>query len=128
MRNVLAFLAAMAFTFFGLGYYLNWYQIVTVPGPDGHSRVTIDIDGNKIKQDVAKGAERGAEKLQEFMDSSKKGDTARKADAARGESAKGEAAADPARSEGGHGNSGRVEQTHPDRARKTEAVRGPTGE
>jgi hypothetical protein len=63
MRNLLAFLAAAVLVVAGLGWYLDWYKIESVPTLSGHEEVNIDIDGKKISSDVHKGAQRGAEKL-----------------------------------------------------------------
>jgi hypothetical protein len=67
MRNLLAFLAAAVLVVAGLGWYLDWYKIESVPTPGGHEEVNIDIDGKRITADVEKGAERGAEKLHDVL-------------------------------------------------------------
>ncbi len=58
MRSLLTLLGAAVVTFAVVGYFLGWYQIHTTPGPDGHRRVDIDINGKKIKQDVQNGEQR----------------------------------------------------------------------
>jgi hypothetical protein len=55
MRNLLAFLAAALITFLGLGWYLEWYKVSSTPASDGHREVHIDINTNKIGQDLDKG-------------------------------------------------------------------------
>jgi hypothetical protein len=67
MRNLLAFLAAAVLVVAGLGWYLNWYKIDTTSGLGGHKEVKIDINGRKVKADVQKGAEAGAEELQDVI-------------------------------------------------------------
>ncbi len=56
MRNILAFLAALALTVVGAGYYLGWYSVKSTLGAGGHRSVNIDINTNKLEQDVEKGA------------------------------------------------------------------------
>jgi hypothetical protein len=57
VRNFLAFLAALVIVVAGLGWYLGWYKIDSLPLIGGHKRVTVDIDTNKVKDDVKKGGE-----------------------------------------------------------------------
>ena len=52
MRNLLALAALGLIVFFGLGWFLGWYQIHTTPTADGHRQIEIDLDTNKIKNDV----------------------------------------------------------------------------
>src|SRR5262245_22807819 len=68
MRNLLAFLGAAIVVFGGLGYYLDWYKIDRVMSLTGHQQISIDIDGKKIAGDVHRGAERGAEKIQDLLE------------------------------------------------------------
>jgi hypothetical protein len=60
MRNLLAFTAALILTVLGVGWYLDWYRLGSAPAPDGHQKVTIDVNTAKISQDVHK-AEQGLE-------------------------------------------------------------------
>jgi hypothetical protein len=64
MRNLLAFLSAATLTFFGLGWYLGWYQLHSGPAVAGHRSVTIDINTVKIGDDL----ERGGQKLHAIID------------------------------------------------------------
>lgn len=73
MRNLLAFVAAAVLTFLGVGWYLDWYRVKSSPADTGHHRMDIDINGEKIIQDVQKGVEKGEKKLQNALD--KKGST-----------------------------------------------------
>jgi hypothetical protein len=75
MRNLLAFLAAAALTFAGLGWYLDWYKVQSTPSLNGRTNLNIAIDGKKISEDVHKGAERGAEKLHDVLDKAKATET-----------------------------------------------------
>ena len=52
MRNTLAFLAALALTVAGLGWYLGWYQVRAKPGRDGHQTLNIDINTDKAAKDI----------------------------------------------------------------------------
>jgi hypothetical protein len=76
MRNMLAFLAALLLTVAGLGWYLGWFTLQTVPGEAGHRNVTVDIDTSKIGADL-RDAEQSLEK--------KLADRANKAAAEKGE-------------------------------------------
>jgi hypothetical protein len=68
MRNLLAFLAAAILTFAGVGWYLDWYRIKSTPAPSGHHQLNIDVNRNKIIEDVHKGVQKGEEKLQDLFD------------------------------------------------------------
>lgn len=65
MRNMLAFLAAVALTVIGVGWYLDWYKLRTAPSSDGQRSVTVDIDTKKISADLQKGADKVQQKLAE---------------------------------------------------------------
>jgi hypothetical protein len=65
MRNLLALVGAGTITFVGLGWYLDWYRIERQPAPAGYQRVQLDINPQKITDDVQAGFERGAN----FIDS-----------------------------------------------------------
>jgi hypothetical protein len=84
MRNLLALLAAAALTFFGLGWYLDWYHIQSTPTDPGHRSVTIDVNTKKIGSDLQK----GSEKIQNALDSTTKEDTARRAETTRSDQPK----------------------------------------
>lgn len=58
MRNWLALIAAALLIFLGLGWYLDWYRLKTTPGDDGHRQINIDLNTNKITEDVNKGREK----------------------------------------------------------------------
>src|SRR5262249_21335341 len=69
MRNLLAFAAAVVLAFLGLGWYLDWYKIQSVPGiTPGQSSYNIEFHQQKITQDVQKGVQRGEQKLEQVMD------------------------------------------------------------
>jgi hypothetical protein len=75
MRNLLAFLAAVVLTFLGVGWYLNWYKIKSDPAPAGHHHVNIDVNSEKIVEDVEKGVQKGEQKLQKVLEHEKKSAT-----------------------------------------------------
>ena len=52
MRNLLAFTAAVVLTVAGLGWYLGWYRVHSAPASDGHHKVNIDINTDKITNDI----------------------------------------------------------------------------
>jgi len=76
MRNLLAFLAAALIAFIGLGWYLGWYSFQRTPTLAGHQVFNVDINATKIRQDLAKGVQKGEEKLQEVLDKNKTDSTA----------------------------------------------------
>ena len=80
MRNTLAFLAAALIAFLGLGWYLGWYSFKPVSTAEGHKSFNIDINADKIKSDIAKGVQKGEEKLHDVMDKEKKPEDAGKKD------------------------------------------------
>lgn len=75
MRNLLAFLAAVALTLGVVGWYLDWYRIHTAPADGGQKSVTVDINTKKIGEDLLKAEheiqERLAEKAKEGGDEKK---------------------------------------------------------
>jgi hypothetical protein len=56
MRNLLAFVAALALAFFGAGWYLGWYKVQNAPSASGHRSVNIDFNTKKIEDDLHKEA------------------------------------------------------------------------
>jgi hypothetical protein len=72
MRNLLAFSAAAALTFAGVGWYLGWYKVNSDSAPSGHRKVNIDFNSVKIVDDVEKGVQKGEEKLQGVLEKDKK--------------------------------------------------------
>jgi hypothetical protein len=55
MKNVLALAAFVVIVFGGVGWYLGWYQVHSIPGQGGHQQVTIDVNAPKIGADLQKG-------------------------------------------------------------------------
>jgi hypothetical protein len=49
---MLAFLAAVALTVIGVGWYLDWFKLSSVPAESGHRRLNIDVDTDKIGHDL----------------------------------------------------------------------------
>jgi apolipoprotein N-acyltransferase len=64
MRNFLAFVGAAVLTFLAIGYYLGWYNITREATTPGHSRLQVDINQEKIGQDV----KQGSDKLKDAID------------------------------------------------------------
>ena len=54
MRNLLALAAVVIIILAVVGYYQGWYTFKDTPAPDGHHNITLDVDGNKIKEDINK--------------------------------------------------------------------------
>ena len=65
MRNMLAFLAVVALTAGGVGWYLGWFQVSSVPGGEGQRTFTVDVHTNKISQDLHQVEARVEKKLAE---------------------------------------------------------------
>jgi hypothetical protein len=53
LKNLLSMIAAGVLIFAGLGYYLDWYKIQATPGPNGSENVTLNVNRNEIKKDIA---------------------------------------------------------------------------
>jgi hypothetical protein len=52
MRNMLAFMAAVALTVIGVGWYLGWFQLHSVPAESGHRTWTVDVNTDKLTHDM----------------------------------------------------------------------------
>lgn len=74
MKNMLAFLAAVLIGFLGVGWYLGWYTFKPVSSSGGSHSFNVNIDSAKIKSDIAKGVQKGEEKLHDVLDRDKKAD------------------------------------------------------
>ena len=70
MRNLLAFLAAAAIAFLGLGWYLGWYAVHPALTAPGRQSYTIDIDAKKIKDDVQRGVRKSGDALEDWFEKS----------------------------------------------------------
>ena len=65
MRNLLALLGAAILTILVAGWYLGWYNISSAPSTNsGHSKLEVDINSDKIGQDVKK----GEQNVQDFIE------------------------------------------------------------
>jgi hypothetical protein len=64
---MLAFLAALAIAFLGLGWYLDWYKIHPVSSQAGHQTYTVDINAEKIGQTVQAGVRKGGQEIQDLL-------------------------------------------------------------
>ncbi len=58
MKNLLALAAFVGLLVVAVGYFLGWYHFKTETTPTGQNRVTIDIDAQKVKQDVKNGEQK----------------------------------------------------------------------
>ena len=61
MRNLFALVGAGTVAFVGLGWYLDWYNLSRQPAATGTQRFQVDLNPDKITQDVKTGVERGGE-------------------------------------------------------------------
>jgi hypothetical protein len=59
MKNVLALVGAALVAFLALGWYLGWYQISSLPSPNGKQAIHVDINSDKVTNDVKTGVEKG---------------------------------------------------------------------
>jgi len=65
MRNMLALFGAALLTVVGVGWYLGWYKVRSQPASvPGQTSVNIDINTNKISQDL----QQGEQKLQQWLE------------------------------------------------------------
>ncbi len=65
MRNLLALLAVTLLTVAGAGWYLDWFRIQANPADTGHSSYTVDVNKEKIFQDIHSAEEKIEKKLVE---------------------------------------------------------------
>jgi hypothetical protein len=71
MRNILALVGAATVTFLAVGWYLGWYQISSLRSPRGEQSFNVNINPDKITDDVKKGVEKGGEFVDSLRDKSK---------------------------------------------------------
>jgi hypothetical protein len=76
MRNFLAFVGAAIVVFLGLGWYLGWYNITPEKTDTGKTRIQVDINKDKISNDV----KRGASNVEGFIEKQKAADTSKPTD------------------------------------------------
>src|SRR5260370_1370972 len=57
MRNLLALIGAVVVLVAGLGWYLEWYKLGVEPGTPGHPKINVEVETDKIKDDLKKGRE-----------------------------------------------------------------------
>jgi hypothetical protein len=53
LKNLVSMIVAGILIFAGLGYYLDWYKIQATPGPNGTQNITLNVNKNEIKKDIA---------------------------------------------------------------------------
>jgi hypothetical protein len=51
-------IGAAALTFAAVGWYLGWYHVHSVPAEAGHRAVDIDVNTEKIGEDIHKGEQK----------------------------------------------------------------------
>ena len=71
MRNTLAFLAAAAIAVAAVGYYLDWFSVRGTPSGNGHKKYVLDVNAEKIEQDVHKASEEIKHKVDEKAEKAK---------------------------------------------------------
>jgi len=68
MRNFFALVGLAIVAFAGLGWYLDWYHLSRQPATTGTQRFQVDVNPNKIADDVKKGIEQGSEIVEKLRD------------------------------------------------------------
>lgn len=58
MRNLLALFAFALLTVLVVGWYLDWYSVRSTASEPGRTTVHIDIDQQKIREDLERGRDR----------------------------------------------------------------------
>jgi len=71
MRNILALIGAAVVAFLAVGWYLGWYQVSRTSSPGGKQAISVDLNSDKISNDVKKAGEQGAEIVDQLRDKSK---------------------------------------------------------
>jgi len=62
MRSFFTLVGFATVAFVGLGWYFDWYHLTRQPAnATGTQRFQVDLNGNKIADDVKKGIEEGGE-------------------------------------------------------------------
>jgi hypothetical protein len=68
MRGLFTLLGFALVAFLGLGYYFNWYTITRTPTDEaGHTKISVDLNGKKVKDDISKGVKASADKIDGVM-------------------------------------------------------------
>ena len=71
MRNILALVGAATVTFLAVGWYLGWYQISSLRSPRGEQSFNVNINPDKITDDVKTGVKKGEDFVDSLRDKSK---------------------------------------------------------
>ena len=58
MRNILALIGAAVLVFAVLGWYFGWYQLGAEPAADGHRNINLNVNPQKIANDLKKGEQK----------------------------------------------------------------------
>ena len=78
MRN-LVFLAFLALLVFAVaGWYLNWYSVAGTPTASGRTKIEIEVDGKKIREDTGKFIDKSKAKIHDSMEKTKENEAAAK--------------------------------------------------
>lgn len=72
MKNLIFFVGLAVICFAATGWYLEWYTITDLQGLGGRSRVQIELDTQKIRQDAGGLLEKGQERLQTTIERTQK--------------------------------------------------------
>ena len=70
MKNTLALIGLVVVLVVGLGWYLEWYKLVSGPSKDGHRTFNVDVNTNKVTEDIKTGAKKVGEVINDAKSSS----------------------------------------------------------
>ena len=75
MRSLISLLCLGVFVFLVAGWFLDWYDVSKVKSDNGKSSYQVDINGNKIKEDLNKGKQKLGDTIENFDEKNKAGKT-----------------------------------------------------
>ena len=68
MRNIFALIGLVTVVFVGLGWYLDWYKMTRQPSESGKQQFLLNINPNKVTDDVKKGVEQTGEIVEKLRE------------------------------------------------------------
>lgn len=68
MRNIFALIGLGTVVFVGLGWYLDWYEVTRQPSESGKKKFLLNLNPNKVTDDVKKGVEQTGEIVEKFRE------------------------------------------------------------
>ena len=74
MRNLLALVAFVVLVVAGIGWYRGWYHVEKTSAQDGHHSYKVDVNTNKVKDDVRNGEDKIHKAIEGISNDAKKGE------------------------------------------------------